>query len=225
MRKTRGFTLIELLVVIAIIALLVSILLPSLAKAKELAQRAVCSSNQRQIVLACSFYREDYGILPITGPYFNEQDTHIGGWHNGLPLLGYIPPQQGSPMGDRLVVCPSGHDQVLSDDGDAVEGDERNYYSYSMNTCVTTLDGNNLVKEVANPAKQPYFVEVAGPQAGHYLNNVWVDWNTWEWVGDPRHNEGVNMGFVDAHVEWMHDDDIPLDATGLWLGLDEGEGL
>src|SRR5690606_24232078 len=52
----RGFTLIELLVVIAIIALLLSILLPSLSKAQEMGRTAKCISNQRQILAACSQY-------------------------------------------------------------------------------------------------------------------------------------------------------------------------
>ncbi len=59
-QSPRAFTLIELLVVIAIIALLVSILMPSLKKAKELARRAVCSSNQHSIVLAANMYAADF---------------------------------------------------------------------------------------------------------------------------------------------------------------------
>jgi prepilin-type N-terminal cleavage/methylation domain-containing protein/prepilin-type processing-associated H-X9-DG protein len=60
MNKRNAFTLIELLVVIAIIALLVSILMPSLQKAKELAKTVVCSSNLRSMTLAVNLYAEDY---------------------------------------------------------------------------------------------------------------------------------------------------------------------
>jgi prepilin-type N-terminal cleavage/methylation domain-containing protein/prepilin-type processing-associated H-X9-DG protein len=58
-KRFKGFTLIELLVVIAIIALLISILLPSLSRARELSKRLVCASNIKGIGTSCKIYANE----------------------------------------------------------------------------------------------------------------------------------------------------------------------
>ncbi|MDP6679435.1 MAG: prepilin-type N-terminal cleavage/methylation domain-containing protein [Verrucomicrobiota bacterium] len=58
-KKNNGFTLIELLVVIAIIAILAALLLPALAKAKTKAHGIYCVNNNKQLMMAWSFYADD----------------------------------------------------------------------------------------------------------------------------------------------------------------------
>jgi prepilin-type N-terminal cleavage/methylation domain-containing protein/prepilin-type processing-associated H-X9-DG protein len=67
--KRKAFTLIELLVVVAIIALLISILLPSLNKAREQAKAAVCSSTLGQWGRALSVYETDFGSFAPCRPW------------------------------------------------------------------------------------------------------------------------------------------------------------
>lgn len=78
-RTCGGFTLIELLVVIAIISLLVSILLPSLTKARDLARTVMCMTQLRNLGLATAQYMTDYNnYYPIAG-----WDTGYGSYNHG----------------------------------------------------------------------------------------------------------------------------------------------
>jgi prepilin-type N-terminal cleavage/methylation domain-containing protein/prepilin-type processing-associated H-X9-DG protein len=89
--RATGFTLVELLVVISIIALLISILLPSLKKAREQAKGVVCMSTQR-------------GFANAMGGYFVENDEWIPGRNtSGMAtwVAGY--PGDGSPMANPTI--------------------------------------------------------------------------------------------------------------------------
>src|SRR3954464_6616626 len=75
-RGRGGFTLVELLVVVGIIAVLISILLPSLNRARERANRIVCASNQRQTYLACLVYASVYKEYPTMSTW----DAEAASW-------------------------------------------------------------------------------------------------------------------------------------------------
>src|SRR5688572_18402337 len=120
-RSTRGFTLVELLVVIGIIALLISILLPSLNAAREQARMVKCLANLQQLGLAAVAYTSNHKgyILPadidLGGPYANPtfgrnwSDT----WATILVADKYLPYPRNlhpdHPPGlDNVFGCPSG---------------------------------------------------------------------------------------------------------------------
>ncbi|MBI4580190.1 MAG: type II secretion system protein, partial [Planctomycetes bacterium] len=60
-RSPSAFTLIEVLVVIAIIGLLIAVLVPAMAQAREAAKRVSCASSEKQIITAVHMYSQKYG--------------------------------------------------------------------------------------------------------------------------------------------------------------------
>ena len=88
-RCRKKFTLIELLVVIAVIAILVSLLLPALSKARESGRNISCVSNLKQIGTGLAMYANDYDFYPAACPETGETYTQ-NYWHFKVrPYLGY----------------------------------------------------------------------------------------------------------------------------------------
>lgn len=118
-RRRSGFTLIELLVVVAIIALLISILLPSLSRARDRARTTLCQSNLHQLGLANEYYaRDNNGRLP----YIKGTNQTAG--HQGFPYYQYHQLFSFWPyLKDlNIFVCPSAF-EVNS---------VRDYYEYEL---------------------------------------------------------------------------------------------
>ncbi len=177
-RKAAGFTLVELLVVIGIIALLVSILLPALNRARESAKQTACLSNLRQLGFAMVMYENDNKFsFPYAAPYSIAEFADFIAWQTNSSgvtgpraskcpdpedsaLAKYLGMSQGK-FNPNVFICPS--DDLTPHSPNAGPGDPYNY-SYSMNYL---MDGggqdNNTpcprVTAVRNPSTKILLVE------------------------------------------------------------------
>ena len=202
-RETTGFTLIELLVVIAIISLLVSILIPSLKRAKELTRRVVCASNLHEMGVALMTYAADHrGEFPEggrSGTVASFADFYGRGWKNSIyPKYIQVP---------EMCYCPSNPE--IQPDG-YVAADPWGYWDYlSYAYCIIgyaytpnqqTVQEDNQDNRLPQNAEEAVSTGVLMADSNLYLDGDWdvqYQWN--HLLEDPQ--GGSWMG-GDGHVQW-----------------------
>jgi prepilin-type N-terminal cleavage/methylation domain-containing protein/prepilin-type processing-associated H-X9-DG protein len=210
-----GFTLIELLVVIAIIAILASLLLPALSRARMSSQAAACGSNIRQLSLAWLIYSDDNGQLLVNNSGTTDTRAYRQSWVNNIQdwgtsventnpayvLSGKLATYVNNNL--RVYKCPS--DQSAAQNGPRLR-------SFSLNSLV----GNPLINpncfnptwvqfhrmsQFPGPANFYVFVEEHPDTIndGYFMNR----WDVIKWGNLPasRHNGAANITWADGHLE------------------------
>lgn len=201
--KRRGFSLIELLVVTALIALLVSMLLPALQKAKGSAHKIACVNNLKQTGYALSQYTDDYcGWFPIAcddgAKYSNP--NHTWDWF----LDPYLSGGKKNANGIRIkpcLICPTDN---LGRSSAALEALGRRSYAVNLHIMWdwTKPYPQRRLQELKHPSQIPVLLEYV--KSGN-VQCYGSDYSIWEET-DPlyfnaRHGKQSNLLLADNHVE------------------------
>jgi prepilin-type N-terminal cleavage/methylation domain-containing protein/prepilin-type processing-associated H-X9-DG protein len=212
MKKIK-FTLIELLIVIAIIAILASLLLPALRRAKETAKSIQCKNNLKQIGLAMAVYESDFSVMPAPYYYLNAGTPRY--WGGILMDAGILKVTEDQYYGAvasncKILDCPVGEDLYSM----KVLGYER--WNYGMNNQLCRLVYKNMDlyyaddrgdlflprRSISKPSERMLvgeeFSTVDSINAGH-IGGPWEQTGPNGGSGFP-HSARMNILYVDSHV-------------------------
>jgi prepilin-type N-terminal cleavage/methylation domain-containing protein len=230
MSRRRGFTLIELLVVIAIIALLMSILMPALARVRRQAKDVICQSNEKQWAIIFSMFTNDHN------GYFPKGFAHGGGESWFAALRPYYGEEENSrSLRTAEKCCPEAtkpdERSTNSLPGSTfyawggyknwafIDGKKGDFGSYGSNAYIYNDVGEGADwseahwrrDDVKNAGEIPMFSDMSWVTAVPLVTNtppLWEDARQWSGgtggnmglVCLPRHNRAINMAFVDRSV-------------------------
>jgi len=213
--RKGGFTLIELLVVIAIIALLASLLLPALTKARDTARSIKCVSNLRQMGLAMAMYADDWDgwVMPhetaITLAWYHDDNLMFGYISNGNVLI--CPSAKGRSAATEKAKRYSSYtaNMLREDQGGTLMGEGTNFAVYTFcklnkvvapSETIAFCDGSDGIGQTS------YLVLAEDGDSS--TGRIW-----------PRHNDGANVLLADGHVKWMEGSEV-IDVSLWTLALD-----
>ncbi|MEA4862057.1 MAG: prepilin-type N-terminal cleavage/methylation domain-containing protein [Victivallaceae bacterium] len=224
----KKFTLIELLVVIAIIAILAAMLLPSLARARELAHKSQCAGNLKQCTQAMLLYSNN------NDDWINICPIDSSGWANdwfGVPTmpaeLGLNPNDFVEPQKRPITLCPSGVDFdniVFGQSAYAsmwIANATSDYEDYNCEVYISAkplsaVRSNGCYVRISSAPTSNYVLLMDSAYGPSFANNTaynqpkignqayfyYRSGSQPEWSGPmPRHNGLANFAFGDSHVE------------------------
>jgi len=205
----RAFTLVELLVVIAVIAVLASLLLPGLARAKENARATQCLSNLHQWSVALSVYvHENEDSIPRRGqgvqPLFLIDRAED--WFNALPPMIELPSYQTLATNSAI---PQSVDNTIFVCPKAKPTGATHFLSYAMNIYVSPWirPSPHRLGEIPRPDAVAFLAD--GP--GGYSSTVP---SVMPYSVPARHGDRANVAFLDGHVQTF---------AGVYLGCGVGD--